>query len=80
MCFFQSWSIELEELAQGWADNCERKHNPDARGVAGENWASVSTSDKWNKTAVEDNLVESVEDGWYAEVSLFSSQDIEPFR
>merc|ERR1712142_393111 len=75
-----SWSIELEELAQSWADNCETKHNPDARGVAGENWASLSTSDQWSKTAVEDNLVESVEDGWYAEVSLFSSQDIHPFR
>jgi len=71
-----SWSSELEEIAQSWADNCVFEHSTGTE--LGENLATRSSSQQQDRVGVEQALVGSVQD-WYDEVSQFNSYSINPF-
>jgi len=70
------WSNELEEIAQRWADKCRSEHSQEPG--LGENLAWKFNSQQQDQAAVEQGLVDGVQD-WYDEVNQFNSGNIEPY-
>ena len=80
----QVWNVELEAIAQRWADQCTHGHDSTKGKLdgtyVGQNVAVSSNSQQQDEAAVQGGMTNAAQN-WYDEVTDpgFDSQKINPF-